>query len=347
MGKTGIYLIMNLVTEQLYVGSAAIGIKDRFGVHKCTLRNKKHPNPKLQNSWNKYGENAFLFTPLEYVDGPTLCLAREQFWMDRLKPFFNIAQVAGSCLGTKRTEETKLKMSSWQIGRKLTAEHIAKSAASRRGMKLSEESRKRMSIAQKAIGKKLSPEIRAKISAANKGKKVSPEHRAKIAATLRGQKLSEQAKLKLAGIHTGSKSPCSKPILCVELDKIFESAHLAASFIKGSSSKNLQPIVSTICSCARGQKKFKFAYGFTWKYLTSEEKSINIIRKQRLYSCAKRSLSKPILCIELNREFESISSALRFILEGKNSKATASSISDCASGKYGRKSAYGYTWKFL
>lgn len=263
MGKTGVYLIFCIANEKLYVGSAANSFKDRFAVHKCTLRNKKHPNPKLQNSWNKYGENAFLFTPLEYVT-PRDCVNREQFWITRLIPFFNISPTAGNCLGVKHSEETKLKMSSWQIGRKLTAEHIAKSAASHRGMKHSEETRKRMSIAQKAIGRKHSAETKAKIAAKMKGKKHTPEHRAKIAATLRGRKISEQAKLKLAGIHTGSKSPCSKPILCVELDKKFDSASLATKFVQAT---NPKANVSTICMCARGEKNRPKAYGYIWKYL--------------------------------------------------------------------------------
>lgn len=214
MPKTGVYLIFCLANKRVYVGSSATvrGIAHRFLHHRSELRKNNHRNSHLQNSWNKYGESAFLFAPIEYCT-PEFCITREQFWINSLRPSFNIAQVACSNLGIKRTEEFKLKCS------------IAK-----------------------------------------KGKKHTPEHIANNIAARRGYKHSPETKLKLTGLHTGAKSPLSKPILCIELDKKFESAGLAAKFVR-ETKKNLKADRSTIGSSARGGKRHKSAYGYTWKYL--------------------------------------------------------------------------------
>lgn len=49
-------------------------------------------------------------------------LAREQHYIDTLKPEYNLLQVAGSSLGYKHTEETIVKLTN----RKLSNEHLAK-----------------------------------------------------------------------------------------------------------------------------------------------------------------------------------------------------------------------------
>jgi len=65
--KQGIYTIKNIITKQLYIGSA-INILSRFNKHKEQLRKNKHFNFHLQNSWNKYGENNFLFNIEENIE---------------------------------------------------------------------------------------------------------------------------------------------------------------------------------------------------------------------------------------------------------------------------------------
>lgn len=60
-----IYNIINTMTNQRYVGQT-IDIKRRKQEHLSNLKNNKHPNIKLQNSWNKYGENNFNFTYQSY-----------------------------------------------------------------------------------------------------------------------------------------------------------------------------------------------------------------------------------------------------------------------------------------
>lgn len=56
----GIYKIVNKLNGKFYLGSA-LDIEKRWSNHLSTLRNNKHPNSFLQNSWNKYGEENFNF----------------------------------------------------------------------------------------------------------------------------------------------------------------------------------------------------------------------------------------------------------------------------------------------
>lgn len=60
-----IYKITNKITNQNYVGQT-IDINRRKRTHFNTLKNNTHDNPKLQASWNKYGEENFEFESWEF-----------------------------------------------------------------------------------------------------------------------------------------------------------------------------------------------------------------------------------------------------------------------------------------
>jgi hypothetical protein len=59
----GVYQIKNLVSGKSYIGSSNI-IQKRWTQHRRELRAGIHFNPKLQNAWNKYGEENFKFMNL-------------------------------------------------------------------------------------------------------------------------------------------------------------------------------------------------------------------------------------------------------------------------------------------
>lgn len=78
----GIYKILNQKNQKCYVGSS-INIENRWTKHKALLRNNKHENEHLQNSWNKHGESIFEFSIIEECSEEIL-LTREQFYLDTL-----------------------------------------------------------------------------------------------------------------------------------------------------------------------------------------------------------------------------------------------------------------------
>lgn len=108
--SAGIYSITNLVNGRVYIGSAASSFKERWRCHIRDLNGNKHHSGRLQNAWNKYGEDSFKFEIVEECSSNT-CIEREQFYIDTLNPFYNICKIAGNCTGRKFSEESKLKMS--------------------------------------------------------------------------------------------------------------------------------------------------------------------------------------------------------------------------------------------
>jgi group I intron endonuclease len=85
--KSGIYKITNKVNGKFYVGSSK-DIEHRWYCHKNDLRAKRHINPKLQHSWDFYGEDKFSFDVIEEVKSDeNLLLEREQYHLNLLKPY--------------------------------------------------------------------------------------------------------------------------------------------------------------------------------------------------------------------------------------------------------------------
>lgn len=114
--KSGIYKILNLQNGKYYIGSAK-NLDYRFSRHKFDFYNNCHHNIYLQRAFNLYGANSFEFHILEYCEKEKL-IEREQYWIDDLKPAYNILKIAYSRLGSKHTKETKAKMSAKAMGRK-------------------------------------------------------------------------------------------------------------------------------------------------------------------------------------------------------------------------------------
>jgi group I intron endonuclease len=114
--ETGVYCIYSLVSTKIYVGSASDtkhkygGFRQRLKHHVNALNRGNHDNRHLQRSFNKNGIENFRVVLLEFCE-PKFCLDREQFYIDTLKPEYNIWKIVVSSLGVKRTEETKLKLS--------------------------------------------------------------------------------------------------------------------------------------------------------------------------------------------------------------------------------------------
>lgn len=103
--STGVYQIKNIINKRLYIGSTAKGFKYRLGKHIYELKKNNHGNRHLQNSFRKYGIENFEFEIISFCP-PNLCLKQEQWFIDNVKPFFNICLKVNSRLGVKASEET-------------------------------------------------------------------------------------------------------------------------------------------------------------------------------------------------------------------------------------------------
>jgi group I intron endonuclease len=119
--KSGVYKITNKNNGRYYIGSS-VNINNRWNEHKRKLKQNKHDNNFLQKSWNKHGEESFLFEIIEYVVDLSKLLEREQHYLDLIahdkKISYNLCKTAGNMLGFKHTEESKNKMSNSRIGNK-------------------------------------------------------------------------------------------------------------------------------------------------------------------------------------------------------------------------------------
>lgn len=169
----GVYKIENLVNGKIYVGSSC-KISFRWKRHLYHLRHNIHNNKKLQRSYNKHGEDSFLFEILELCT-PEELFIREQAWIDTLHPYYNISKVAGSILGYKHSEETKDRIRTYWVGRfkNMTDEERKEWGNRSRGIVQSEEVRRVKSerwIKEKYWEKTL--EVRTKSIREKKAKKI-------------------------------------------------------------------------------------------------------------------------------------------------------------------------------
>ena len=165
---SAIYAIVNTKTSDMYVGSA-VDVARRWRRHIHDLRKSIHACKHLQNAYHKYGAAAFDWEIIEPVARKEDLILREQVWLDFFRPSYNKRSIANSCLGLRRSLETREKMRRAQTGRKQSPETIAKRAAALRG-------------------KPRPPEVRAKISASHIGIRPSAETRAKMSASAKQRK---------------------------------------------------------------------------------------------------------------------------------------------------------------
>lgn len=128
------------------------GFNGRFRKHKRLLRLGNHHSRYLQRSWDKYGEDSFSFIIIQECL-PEDCVKLEQRYIDLLDPEYNMTTSASSCLGSKRTQETKDKISKANKGRVISREHREKISNS--NLKINNP--KRCDILKKAAkGRKMS-----------------------------------------------------------------------------------------------------------------------------------------------------------------------------------------------
>jgi group I intron endonuclease len=205
----GIYSIINTNNFKYYIGYSN-KINKRFNEHKYALRHNIHANDHLQKSWNKYGEDAFIFTILEECEIENLAI-REHYWATLLKTHdsehgYNILSTDNKIKihrkrplskeicdkisirrkGKKHTEETKLKISEFRLNFYKTNPHPCSGRITNQDTKTK--------ISNSLKGKKHTQESKDKMSKFQKGKILSQETKEKMKKWRTGRRLSEEVK---------------------------------------------------------------------------------------------------------------------------------------------------------
>lgn len=181
MYTAGIYAIINLINDKVYIGSA-VNLERRWKEHRSRLACNVHDNQILQRSYNKHGKENYFYVILEYCEQNNL-IKKETYWIWILnvtnkEKGYNICSNGRNSLGAKRSQETKDKISKANKGKVRSEEQKKKISATltgRKGRKLSEEHKKKISLVHK--NKIISDEQKKKFSLSQKGKPWSDKRR--------------------------------------------------------------------------------------------------------------------------------------------------------------------------
>lgn len=107
--KCGVYAIINISTGEQYIGSSK-HLYNRLYKHQYHLNHNNHNNQHLQNAWNKYTSKNFIYNILCYC-GLDKQYEMEQYYINLLKPKYNIQLEVIGVSGSTRPPETKQKIS--------------------------------------------------------------------------------------------------------------------------------------------------------------------------------------------------------------------------------------------
>jgi group I intron endonuclease len=149
--KSGIYMIRSISHKnRFYIGSA-ICLRLRHNKHFLDLQKNTHHSIKLQRHYNKYGRSDLVFIILEFCDNDHLKMV-EQFYIDKLNPYFNCSKNAYSRLGLKHSPESIEKMRLAKIGKHISpnTEFKKGQVGIRLGQSPSLETREKISKTSKA-----------------------------------------------------------------------------------------------------------------------------------------------------------------------------------------------------
>jgi group I intron endonuclease len=163
MEQPAIYQIRNIVNNKKYIGSSK-NPKKRFREHLRRLRKNTHHSIILQNAWNKYGEDKFVFEIIVYCEQKDL-MEKELLSFREESPEYNMSlSPTAPMTGRKHKPETIEKFKNrkyasgeahYAYGKKQSLEHRRLLAERRTGTKRSEETKKKMSETNKRLNRYL------------------------------------------------------------------------------------------------------------------------------------------------------------------------------------------------
>lgn len=195
----GIYVIYNLATDSMYIGQSK-NIYLRFVKHRARLKKGSHVNKKLQNLYDLYGKDGFLFFCIELVTDVNKLCEREKYYIEAAgrDNLLNIHQASEVSLERHKNISASL------TGRKLSEEHVKKMSEVQTSKWLDPGYREQMSKAH--LGKTLSPEQKEKIGNSLRGKTQTEEARKNNSLAKKGRPLSEEHKKALSLAKKGKRS---------------------------------------------------------------------------------------------------------------------------------------------
>ena len=139
--KSGIYKFTNKLNGNFYIGSS-VNLSRRFtNYFSLSYISKIKSNLTISRALIKYGYSNFELEILEYCEVSNL-LIREQYYIDNLKPIYNIAKIVGSNLGIKKS-----KLQRDNISKALKGKYTGENSAIF-GRSLNLETKKLMSLAR-------------------------------------------------------------------------------------------------------------------------------------------------------------------------------------------------------
>jgi group I intron endonuclease len=209
----GIYLITNKINGKKYIGLSN-NINRRFAEHKCSLKSK---NTVLIKAFRKYSIENFEFEILEFVENINDLPIREVYWIEKMKPEYNMNEGGLGNKGHKLSDELKnhlrvLGKIQWESKTDIEKQKIIKNfKRAEFNRKLSNETKEKLRLAN--IGKKMSENAKFKISEKNKISMIGNKSGNKAIIAFNDSETLEFESSKIAGDHFGVHPSCITGVL--------------------------------------------------------------------------------------------------------------------------------------
>lgn len=264
MKKTGIYQIKCKINKKIYIGSAK-DIKDRWRCHKKDLNKNVHHSNKLQNAWNKYGENNFEYIIIEECSENSL-IEKEQYYLDTLLKAnsdyeyfsnngYNILRNAGNSMGNILSEDSKQKMSNIKSKngklKNINFNTITTDYIYEKKIKI-----KKVDQENPFYNKKHTENSKKIMSE----KKLGDKNFYYGTGPMLGKKMTIDHKNSISISNTGKNNKKSKIVYQYDLKNMLIKSWDSVGVL----CKQLELSVGNISSCCLGKRRT--AYGFIWRY---------------------------------------------------------------------------------